>query len=279
MLKNCPVVQLFEAHPEQFAYDPWPGIGSNYVVFKDGWERFVETSKKDATKFDQNEADRIKDEILDKFHGPQGYDVFRGQGIAFDLPENAPKAPAGWGSKFDPLVSTVTEQNGCYGKVGKEGIFELLTPFTIEPKELLMLTDGDVLTCKVKHATGQEWDNVTIENVDWHTRGRFMKSLGHSECTFHGSDLQLIDVCQHVIMLSATEVVGPLAPSHRILARTRCAFLEVITFSLAAGSSTSHSRNNASSRSIASASGKPVMDPVSPHAFLASAAMPSPRGL
>jgi hypothetical protein len=199
MVRNCSVIQLFESHPEQFAYDAWLGVGSNFIVFKGGWERFVEFSKRDAAKFSQYEIDRIKGEILDHFHGPQSYEIFRNQGIEFKLPENSPKAPAGWGSKYDPLASTIVEQNGCYGKAGKEGAFELLTPFTIEPKELLMLADGDALTCKVRHATGQEWDNVTIENVDWFTRSKFMKALGHSECTFHGSDLQLIDVCQHVI--------------------------------------------------------------------------------
>ena len=40
---------------------------------------------------------------------------------------------------------------------------------------------------------------------------------------------------------TVTAVVGPLAPSHKILARMRCALWDVITFSVAAGIRTSHS--------------------------------------
>lgn len=199
MVKNCPVIQLFEVHPERFAYDAWLGVGSNYIVFKGGWERFVQISKRDAANFSQHEIDRIRDEILDHFHGPQTYDVFMKQGVVFDLHKGSPNAPAGYGSRRDPIQSNIVEQDGCYGRLGKEGAFEMLTPFTIETKELLLLPDGDVLTCTINHRSGQSWDDVRIENVDWHTRSKFMKALGHSECTFHGSDLQLIDVCQHVV--------------------------------------------------------------------------------
>ena len=53
---------------------------------------------------------------------------------------------------------------------------------------------------------------------------------------------------------SASTVVGPLAPSHTIFARTPCAFSLVITFSRAAGTSTSTSRASSSSLLIRSAS-------------------------
>lgn len=198
MEANCPIVKKWIENPVGWSYDHWLGLGSNYVPFKGGWERFVELSKKDAANFEQHEIDRICEEVL-AFHGPQTYDKFREQGLELELPGNAPKAPAGWGSKYDPIDSPIVMQNGCYGKLGSEGVFRMLTPFTIEAGELLLLPDGDVLTCTVQHVTGQEWKDITIENTDWHTRGKLMKALKHSEATFHGSDLDAIDLCQHVV--------------------------------------------------------------------------------
>ncbi|MBK8129599.1 MAG: hypothetical protein IPK53_12095 [bacterium] len=198
MEANCPIVAQWVNDPTGWQYDHWLGLGSNYVVFKGGWDRFVELSQQDTENFNQAEIERIRDEVLG-FHGPQTYDKFRDQGLDFEVPTEGPKAPAGWGSKFDPIESPVIERSGCYGTFTGKGEFRMLTPFTIEPKELLVLPDGDVLTCTVAHATGQTWNDITIENTDWHTRGKFMKALGHSECTFHGSDLDVIDVCQQVI--------------------------------------------------------------------------------
>jgi hypothetical protein len=203
MEASCPIVTRWVKDPSGWRYDHWLGLGSNYVPFKGGWNRFVDLSKQDAANFDQYEIDRIRDEVL-AFHGPQTYDKFRDQGLEFELPANAPKAPAGWGSKFDPIDSPIVERNGCYGKLAKDGYFEMLTPLTIDDRELLVLPDGDVLTCTVRHISGQAWKDITIENTDWHTRGKFMKALKHSEGTFHGSDLELIDLCQHVV--SAVQV-------------------------------------------------------------------------
>ncbi|MBL0061264.1 MAG: hypothetical protein IPP40_07215 [bacterium] len=198
METNCPIVKCWVENPVGWRYEHWLGLGSNYIVFEGGWERFIELSKQDATNFNQREIDRIHEEVLN-FHGPQTYDKFREQGLEFNLPSGAPKAPAGWGSKFDPIDSPIVERGGCYGKLGKEGVFCMLTPFTIDAGELLMLPDGDVLNCTIKHISGQEWTGITIENTDWHTRGKLMKATKHSEGTFHGSDLDVIDVCQHVI--------------------------------------------------------------------------------
>jgi hypothetical protein len=207
MEANCPIVTRWVNDPSGWRYDHWLGLASNYIVFKGGWERFVELSKRDTANFNQREIDRIHDEVL-TFYGPQTYEKFQEQGLDFDLPENAPKAPAGWGSRFDPIASPIHEQDGCYGKLGKEGVFYMLAPFTMEASELLMLPDGDVLTCMVKHVSGQEWKDITIENTDWHTRGKFMKALKHSEATFHGSDLDTIDLCQHVVSNVQTRKQG-----------------------------------------------------------------------
>ncbi|NUO20383.1 hypothetical protein HUU59_13135 [bacterium] len=199
MIEYCPIIKAFEANPCGWDYEPWLGIASNYVVFDDGWERFTELCKREASRFSQDKLDDLFYDISANWNGPQGYDTFRDQGLKFDLPVGAPKAPAGWASKFDPIDSPIVERSGCYGKIGKNGDFIMLTPFTIDAGELLMLPDGDVLNCTIKHISGQEWTGITIENTDWHTRGKFMKATKHSEGTFHGSDLDVIDVCQRVI--------------------------------------------------------------------------------
>jgi hypothetical protein len=97
MEANCPVIAQWVKDPNGWQYDHWLGLGSNYVVFNGGWERFVELSKQDTANFNQNEIDRIRDEVL-SFHGPQTYERFRAQGLKFELNGPAPKAPAGWGS-------------------------------------------------------------------------------------------------------------------------------------------------------------------------------------
>src|SRR5260370_22329721 len=56
---------------------------------------------------------------------------------------------------------------------------------------------------------------------------------------------------------SATAVVGPLAPSHRILHLIRSTFLLVITFSVGQGARVSHSVLNSSAPSAGEAPGKP----------------------
>ncbi|MBK6912133.1 MAG: hypothetical protein IPH10_14590 [bacterium] len=94
---NCPIVAQWVNDPTGWQYDHWLGLGSNYIVFKGGWDRFVELSRQDAANFDQAEIERIREEVLN-FHGPQTYERFRAQGLTFEITGPAPKAPAGWGS-------------------------------------------------------------------------------------------------------------------------------------------------------------------------------------
>ena len=208
MIEHCPIIKAFEANPCGWQHDPWLGIASNYRVFKGGWERFTELCKREPDRFDQCRLDHLFVYIAENWNGPQNYETFADQGVKYELPLGAPKAPAGWASKFDPIDSPIVERSGCYGKIGKNGDFIMLTPFTIDAGELLMLPDGDVLNCKIKHISGQEWTGITIENTDWHTRGKLMKATKHSEGTFHGSDLDVIDVCQHVISKVAVRKQG-----------------------------------------------------------------------
>ena len=100
MISQCPIVQDFESDPTRVNYDCWIGIASNYRVFDGGWERFVEVSMRDTDRFEQDAIDRLKDD-LKSWNGPQSYDKFREQKLEFDLPEDSPKAPAGWGSRLN----------------------------------------------------------------------------------------------------------------------------------------------------------------------------------
>ncbi|MCB1060971.1 MAG: hypothetical protein KDB65_12115 [Calditrichaeota bacterium] len=208
MIEHCPIIRMFEENPCGWDYDPWVGVGSNYLVKTGGWDRFTELSKREPERFSQEKLDDLYCDIAENWNGPQSYETFADQGVKFELPVGAPKAPAGWASKYDPIDSPIVERSGCYGKIGKNGDFIMLTPFTIDAGELLMLPDGDVLNCTIKHISGQEWTGITIENTDWHTRGKFMKATKHSEGTFHGSDLDVIDVCQHVISKVAVRKQG-----------------------------------------------------------------------
>lgn len=198
MEANCPIVKKWIENPVGWHYDHWLGLGSNYIVFKGGWERFIELSKKDAANFSQEEIDRIHEEVLD-FYGPQTYEKFREQGLDFELPANAPKAPAGWGSWLDPSQDNIREENGVYVKWTKLGSKEAISTFLIEPKELLRLPDGDVLTSDIRCTQGYVYSNVRIENSDWYSRSKLMTTIGHSDCTFHGLDVDAIDLCRHVI--------------------------------------------------------------------------------
>lgn len=95
MIKNCPVIQKFEADPNWVTYNQWLGIASNYFVFDGGWERFVEVSRRDLKRFNQSKIDQIKNDLT-RWHGPQTYTKFREQGLTIELPNHAPRAPAGW---------------------------------------------------------------------------------------------------------------------------------------------------------------------------------------
>jgi len=198
MEANCPIVRKWIEDPIGWRYEHWLGLGSNYVKFKAGWERFVELSQQDATNFSHYEINRIYDEVL-AFHGPQTYEKFKDQGLDFEMPAVGPKAPAGWGSWVDPSEDPIKEESGTYIKWSKMGGKESLSTFIIEPKELLRLPDGDVLTCDVHSTMGYTYRDIRIENTDWFTRSKLMGTIGHSDCTFHGHDVEAIDVCRHVI--------------------------------------------------------------------------------
>ncbi len=103
--------------------------------------------------------------------------------------------------KYNGIPIKFSEKNSCYfkhEKKGKQFIEKQVSTFTINPKELLVLEDSDCLKCDVRSSMGYSYKNVLLENVDWHTRSKFLKALGHQDCTFTGSENDLQALCSYV---------------------------------------------------------------------------------
>ena len=88
-----------------------------------------------------------------------------------------------------------------------------VTTFMIIPGELLVLEDSDCLVCEIVTSAGVHYENVKIENTDWHTKQKFQKALGHQDCVFLGTDHDLQALCQFIQVLiplrkEATKVIG-----------------------------------------------------------------------
>jgi len=107
-------------------------------------------------------------------------------------------------------------RNNAYMKTIKKGEkFEevMTTSFKIVPKELLVLETSDCLKCDIISSQGNTYKNVLIENVDWHTKQKFLKALGHQDCVFLGSENDLQALCQFTqlnipLRKTGTKVVG-----------------------------------------------------------------------
>ncbi len=90
---------------------------------------------------------------------------------------------------------------------------KIMTTFTIEPKELLVLDDSDCLKCDVISAQGYTYPNIHIENTDWHSKAKLLKAIGHQDCTFHGTDNDIQILCSYVntsvpVRKKGTRVIG-----------------------------------------------------------------------
>ncbi len=60
---------------------------------------------------------------------------------------------------------------------------------------------------------GYNYKDVLLENVDWHTKAKFLKAIGHQDCTFIGSENDLQALCSYVndktpIRKVGTKVIG-----------------------------------------------------------------------
>ncbi|MCX6174139.1 MAG: hypothetical protein NTZ27_05235 [Ignavibacteriales bacterium] len=114
------------------------------------------------------------------------------------------------------LSVNFTEENNSYFKTvkkGKEFFTIMITSFIIIPRELLVMDHGDCLKCDVQSSQGNYYKDILIENIDWHTKQKFLKSLGHQDCVFLGSENDLQALCQFTqvsipLRKTGTKVVG-----------------------------------------------------------------------
>jgi hypothetical protein len=123
----------------------------------------------------------------------------------------------------DDMPYQIFERNGAYFKSTFKSIGQsesMIAAFTMEPIDLLEFEDGDCMRAKVKTSRGREHDEVRIENTDWHSKAKFLRALIHSDCTFHGSDLDVQALCNYImarvpIRRKGTRVIGLLSNHDR----------------------------------------------------------------
>lgn len=101
-----------------------------------------------------------------------------------------------YSDKHNHIPVRITERGSIYYKEDKN---VALTSFVLRPKELLVLSDSDCLRCDVVTKEGFEFEDIMIENTDWHTKQKFLKALSHQECSFYGSEQELQSLASHVI--------------------------------------------------------------------------------
>ncbi len=112
-------------------------------------------------------------------------------------------------------VRIIFQENSYIAVSGRGGrnIKTQITNFFIEPKELLMLQGSDCLTCSVTTNQGVKYDDIILENTDWHSRAKLLKAIGHQDCSFFGNDSDVQNLCSHVnsyvpIRKKGTKVIG-----------------------------------------------------------------------
>jgi hypothetical protein len=113
--------------------------------------------------------------------------------------------------RYDKLPVKYFEKDGSYFKHvtnGKKVRLTQLTTFTIQPQELLTLPNSDCLRCTVTTNTGVIYNNIHIENTDWHSRGKLLKAIGHQDCSFIGSDNEIQALCSYVNSLVTIRKTG-----------------------------------------------------------------------
>jgi hypothetical protein len=114
--------------------------------------------------------------------------------------------------EVDDMPYELVVENGIYYKVTKNGDV-MLSSFTVEPQELLIMEDSDILKADVTTSKGHVYKNIMLENVDWHSKAKLLKALGHQDCTFHGSDNDVQALCKYVnnkvtLRKTGTRVIG-----------------------------------------------------------------------
>ena len=114
------------------------------------------------------------------------------------LPEEKVRSTVKYMSEnYKNLLIQFTENRGCYVRNSGRGS-TTVTTFTMEPKELLVLPTGDVLKCNVVSSQGQVYEDVLIENSDWHSKAKLLKAIGHQDCAFVGTDQHVQALCYYI---------------------------------------------------------------------------------
>ena len=159
MVRNCPIIQRFEADPCWISYSQWLGIASNYACFIGGKERFTMVSKRDTARFDQNKIDQLFEDFYQNWHGPQTYQALQQAGISETLPSNAPKSPAAWRFVDAPDTDNLYNPKGeNYIPYGSELKVRLNVDWQItdleELKSTYALRDGLALDVQCTNCSG-----------------------------------------------------------------------------------------------------------------------------
>ena len=118
--------------------------------------------------------------------------------------------------QIDVIPVKFNEKSNAYfkkKKAGKNWEDIQVTSFKMIPNELLVLEDSDCLVCELVTTADIKYENVKIENTDWHTKQKFLKALGHQDCGFFGTDYDLQSLCQFIqvsipVRKEATKVIG-----------------------------------------------------------------------
>jgi len=115
--------------------------------------------------------------------------------------------------RYKKVPVKFTMKDGSYFKnTGKNNELQIST-FTIEPKELLTLPVGDCLQCDVVTNKGFKYENVVLENTDWHSKTKLLMAIGHQDCSFLGSDNDVQALCSYVndmveVRKKGTKIIG-----------------------------------------------------------------------
>ena len=89
---------------------------------------------------------------------------------------------------------------------------KLLTTFSIEPKELLRASEGDVLHCTVHSSKGSKYEDVLLETGDW-TSENLNSAISHMDCTVIATDMEVKVLKMYIdnripVIKHGTKVVG-----------------------------------------------------------------------
>ncbi|MEI7906469.1 MAG: BT4734/BF3469 family protein [Bacteroidota bacterium] len=105
--------------------------------------------------------------------------------------------------RYSKTYVEIDESDSGYTKKGKQ-----LTNFRIIPNELLSRKVGDVTSCTVITDKGITYNNILIENSDWYNKSKLLKAIGHSDCSFFGSDPEVQLLCKYIVDQVTIRKVG-----------------------------------------------------------------------